>query len=565
MAQKVIIVGGVAGGATAAARLRRLDEDAEIIVFERGPYISFANCGLPYYIGRTIKKREDLLLLTPELFHKRFRIDVRINQEVLRIDRSNKQVEIRNQHDGKQYTETYDRLILSPGAEPFRPPVDGIQSKRIFTLRSVPDMDAIESFIVQNKPSRAVIVGAGYIGLEMAENLRDRGLLATVVELAPSVLPAALDPEMAWYVQSHLEEKGVALWLDDAVSAFEDIGVGLIVKLKSGTTLRCDFAILSAGVKPEVKLAKEAGLAIGSRGGIEVNSFLQTSDPDIYAIGDAIEVQNPVIQQPALIPLAGPANKQGRMAADNICGLKRTYPGTVGTGILKIFDLTAAMTGVTETALQKAQVDYEKIYLHPAQHVGYYPGAKLMHIKALFDKKQGRILGAQIVGADGVDRRIDLLAAAIQKSMTVYDLMDLELAYAPPYGSGKDPINMVGFVGANVLDGTMPQAHVSQLREDDFILDVRTDAEIKRGSIPGAAHIPLDDLRARLAELPADKTIYPFCGVGVRSYAAVRILLQNGFQAKNINGGYLTWCAASGMSIKESENAKRLKEEFGII
>jgi NADPH-dependent 2,4-dienoyl-CoA reductase/sulfur reductase-like enzyme/rhodanese-related sulfurtransferase len=564
MARKVVIVGGVAGGATAAARLRRLDEKAEIILFERGPYISFANCGLPYYIGQTIKNRDDLLLQTPESFHKRFRVDVRVNQEVLRIDRSKKQVEVLNRKDGKRYTEMYDRLILSPGAEPFRPPIDGIDSKRIFTLRSIPDMDVIDSFIEQTKPSRVVIVGAGYIGLEMAENLRDRGLLAAVVELAPSVLPAALDPEMAWYVQSHLEEKSVALWLSDAVRSFEDTEVGLHVKLKSGMTLSCDFAILSVGVKPEAKLAKEAGLTIGPRGGIQVNPFLQTSDPDIYAIGDAIEVQNPVVNQPTLIPLAGPANKQGRMAADNLCGLKRTYTGTVGTGILKVFDLTIAMTGVTETALQKAGMDYEKIYLHPAQHVGYYPGAKQMHIKVLFSRPQGKILGAQIVGHEGVDRRIDLLAVAVQKAMTVYDLMDLELAYAPPYGSGKDPINMVGFVGANVLDGTMPLAHVSDLGEGEFILDVRTAAENRRGAIPGAVNIPLDTLRERLGELPKDKTIYPYCGVGIRSYAAVRILLQNGFRVQNISGGYLTWRAASRRPVVESENTGRLRKEFVV-
>lgn len=565
MSEKVIIIGGVAGGASAAARLRRLDEKAQIIMLERGPYISFANCGLPYYIGRTIKEREDLLLQTPESFHKRFRVDVRINQEALRIDRSKKQVEILNHKDGKQYTETYDRLILSPGAEPFRPPIDGINARRVFTLRSIPDMDAIHSFIEQDKPARAVIVGAGYIGLEMAENLRDRGLLTAVVELAPSVLPIALDPEMAWYVHSHLEDRSVALWLGDAVRAFEDTGTGLHVKLKSGMTLSCDFAILSAGVKPEVKLAREAGLKIGPRGGIEVNTSLQTSDPDIYAIGDAIEVQNPVINQPSLIPLAGPANKQGRMAADNICGLQRTYPGTVGTGILKVFDLTVAMTGTTEAVLKKTGMDYEKIYLHPAQHVGYYPGAKQMHIKVLFNRPEGRISGAQIVGHEGIDRRIDLLAVAIQKQMTVYDLMELELAYAPPYGSGKDPINMIGFVGANVLKETMPLVHVSQLREDDLILDVRTAAEYRRGAIPGALHIPLEELRKRLGELPKDKVICIYCAVGIRSYAAARILLQNGFQAKNISGGYLTWCAAVHRPVAESENAKRLKEEFGII
>lgn len=565
MSRKVIIVGGVAGGASAAARLRRLDERAEIIMLERGPYISFANCGLPYYIGRAIEDREDLLLQTPESFQMRFNVDVRVNHEVLRINRSKKEVEILNRADGHRFTESYDQLILSPGAEPFRPPIEGVDSDRVFTLRSVPDMDAIDAFIETHNPKRVVVVGAGYIGLEMAENLRDRKLLAAVVEMAPSVLPAALDSDIAWRIHCHLEEKSVALWLSDAVSSFAEKGDGLHVKLKSGMTLSCDFAILSVGVKPEIKLAKEADLKIGPRGGIEVNDCLQTSDPDIYAVGDAIEVRNPVLNQSSLIPLAGPANKQGRMAADNICGLKRVYPGTIGTGILKVFDLTVAMTGATEAALQKTGIDYEKIYIHPAQHVGYYPGARQMHMKVLFSKPEGKVLGAQIVGSEGVDRRIDILAVAVQKGMTVYDLEELELAYAPPYGSGKDPINMAGFVGTNILDGTMPVAHFADLQEGDFILDVRTQREFQRDSVPGAVHIPVDELRGRLNELPKDKIIHPYCGVGIRSYIATRILMQNGFQAKNLSGGYMTWRSFAHRHVRESQNAKQLKEEFGVL
>lgn len=565
MSRKIVIVGGVAGGATAAARLRRLDEKAEIILLERGPYISFANCGLPYYLGGTIAKRQDLLLQTPESFSKRYRVDVRIQNESVRIDRTGKQIEIYDRRTGRSYKESYDYLILSPGAEPFRPPIPGINSKRIFTLRTVPDVDAIDSFIQSNRPKRAVIVGGGYIGLEMAENLRNRGLLTAVVEMAPSVLPTAMDPEMAYFLQEHLEQRNVALWLHDAVSAFEETPNALRVRLKSGMLLQCDFAILSVGVKPEVKLAKEAGLKLGSLGGIEVSDTLQTSDPSIYAIGDAIEVKHPVLGGSALIPLAGPANRQGRMAADNICGLHRRYNGTIGTGILKVFDLTAAMTGATELALKKAGIAYEKIYLHPAHHAGYYPGAAALHMKVLFGKPDGRILGAQIVGEEGVDKRIDLLAVAVQKQMTVFDLMELELAYAPPYGSGKDPIHMVGFVGSNVLDGTMPLGHFEDLKEGDFILDVRTDGEWKRGHVPGAVPIPLDALRERLKELPKDRTIYPYCGVGVRSYAASRILLQNGYSVRNLSGGYQTWRSIARGSLEESETAKRLKEEFCVV
>lgn len=565
MASKVLIIGGVAGGATAAARLRRLDEQAEIIMFERGEYISFANCGLPYYIGRTIENRDDLLLQTPEAFRKRYNVDVRVKQEVTRIDRQKKTVEVLNHADGSRYMESYDALILSPGAEPFKPPISGADSERIFKLRNIPDMDAIDRFISEKQPQRAVVVGAGYIGLEMAENLRDRGILAAVVELASSVMPTALDPEMAFYVQNQLEAKNVAVWLNDAVQSFEDTGQALKIRLKSGMLLSADLVILSVGVRPEVKLAKEAGLELGPLGGIAVNKQMQTNDPAIYAVGDAVEAEHFVLGKSALIPLAGPANKQGRIAADHICGQPAAYGGTQGTGILKVFDLTVAMTGLSETVLRKAGIEYETLYIHPAQHVGYYPGAQQMHLKVLFTRPEGKILGAQAVGHEGVDKRIDVLATAIRAGLTVYDLRDLELAYAPPYGSGKDAINMAGYVGANILDGTMPVSDARDLTADDFVLDVRTAGEFERGHAPHAVHIPVDDLRGRLDELPRSRTIHAYCGVGIRSYIAARILLQNGFDAKNINGGYLSWCAAHHKPVEDSVTNKRLKEEFGVI
>ena len=565
MSKKVLIIGGVAGGASAAARLRRLDEKADIIMFERGPHISFANCGLPYYIGGTIKDRSDLLLQTPQAFNKRFGVDVRVQQEILNIDKDKKQVHVRNRADGTTYTETYDTLILSPGAEPFRPPVEGIDSKKIFTLRNVPDMDKISMFIDDQKPQRVVIIGAGYIGIEMAENLRDRGMLTAIVELAPSVLPAAVDPEMASYVQNHLEEKNVALWLNDAVAAFEENGDSLKIRLKSGMLLTADMAILSVGVRPEVKLAKDAGLKLGPTGGIAVSQNMQTSDPSIYAIGDAVEVEHFVLGKSTLIPLAGPANKQGRITADNIAGLKASYAGTQGTGILKVFDLTVAMTGISEAAAKKAGLEYQTLYIHPAHHVGYYPGATQMHIKVVFSRPEGKLLGAQIVGQEGVDRRIDVLATAIRADMKVTELKDLELAYAPPYGSGKDPVNMVGYVAGNILDGTMPVKVAQALEPDDFILDVRTSKEFERGHVPGAAHIPVDELRSRLSELPKGRTIHSYCAVGIRSYIATRILLQHGLDAKNIAGGYMSWCAAHHKPTEDTVTNKRLKEEFCIV
>ena len=547
MAKKILIIGGVAGGASAAARLRRLDESAEIIMFEKGDYISFANCGLPYYIGGAIKNRDDLLLQTPESFYRRFNIEVRTRNEVTGIDPEKKQINVKNHSTGETYTESYDKLILSPGAEPARPPIPGIDSERIFTLRNVADTDLINDFIDKHKTRRAVIVGAGYIGLEMAENLHGRGLSVQVVEMLDQVMPG-LDKEMATYLHGHLRERGVDLLLGDGVSSLHQTSSSLRITLKSGKELDCDFAMLTVGVRPEVKLTEEAGLEIGSCAGIKVNEHLQTSDPDIYAIGDAVEVRDFVLGNAALIPLAGPANKQGRMAADNICGLKRTYAGTQGTAILKVFDLTAAMTGASEKALSKTNIEYEKLYLHQANHAGYYPGAKPMHIKLLFGKPEGKVLGAQIVGSDGVDKRIDVFAVAIRAGMTVFDLQELELAYAPPYGSGKDPVNIAGFAAANILDGTVKIKHFTELRKDDFILDVRTPAEFGRGSIPNAKNIPVDDLRGRLDELPQDKTIHVYCGIGLRSYIACRILEQNGFDARNLPGGYITYRTVANSS-----------------
>ena len=561
MAKKILIIGGVAGGASAAARLRRLDEQAEIIIFERGPYISFANCGLPYYIGQTIKERDDLLLMTPQQFDKRFNVDVRIKNEVVKIDRDKKLLEVKDLKSGNKYFENYDKLILSPGAEPAKPPIEGINSDRVFTLRNVPDMDRIDEFITKNKTKRAVVVGAGYIGLEMAENLRDRGMLVAIVEMMDQVMPF-LDKEMANLLHQNLHDHSIALWLSDTVCNFKQTDTRLCVGLKSGMELSCDFAVLAVGVKPEIKLAKEAGLEIGSRHGIKVNEYLQTSDPDIYAIGDAIEVMDLVLGDSTLIPLAGPANKQGRLAADNICGKNRKYNSTQNTSVLKLFDYTVAMTGASEKALEKSDIDYEKIYLHPANHVGYYPGAKQMHMKLLFSKPQGKILGVQIVGKDGVDRRIDVFAVAIRAGMNVFDLQELDLAYAPPYGSGKDAVNMAGFAASNILDGTVNVVHWNELEDDDFVLDVRTKKEFVANNVPGATNIPLNELRNNLKSLPKDKIIDAYCGVGIRSYIAVRILLQHGFKARNISGGYLTYLSFTGHQLHEPESAEQLKKEF---
>lgn len=561
MSRRVLIIGGVAGGASAAARLRRLDEEAEIVLFERGEYISFANCGLPYYVGGTIKNRKRLLLQTPRRFKARFNVDVRTKNEVLSINRDQKKIEAVNLTTGKKYFENYDKLILSPGSKPTRPPIPGIDADRIFTLRDISDADSINAFIKEHRPKRAVVVGAGYIGLEMAENLRQRGLLVAIVEVVDQVMPT-MDKEMANLLHQHLHEQSIALWLNDGVSGFSQSDSKLIVSLKSGMELACDFAVLSIGVKPEVKLAQESGLVIGSCGGIKVNEYLQTSDPDIYAAGDAVEVKDFVSGNAALIPLAGPANKQGRIVADNLCGRNVKYKGTQGTAILKVFDLTAAMTGASEKVLKRTDINYEGLYIHPAHHVGYYPDARQMHIKLLFTKPEGKILGVQIIGSKGVDKRLDIFATAIRAGMTVFDLQELELAYAPPYGSGKDAVNMAGFVAGNILDGTSNIKHYDELDNKDFIIDVRRAAEIDRGAIPEAFNIPVDELRERLNELPKDKTINLSCAVGVRSYIASRILRQKGFDAKSLSGGYSTYLACTAERLFEAQTAEQLKEEF---
>ncbi|ADL67824.1 FAD-dependent pyridine nucleotide-disulphide oxidoreductase [Thermoanaerobacterium thermosaccharolyticum DSM 571] len=549
---KVVIVGGVAGGASAAARLRRLDENAEIILFEKGEYISYANCGLPYYIGEVIKEREKLIVQTPEAMSKRFNIDIRTLSEVTKIIPSEKTVIVHDIQNNKTYKETYDKLILSPGAEPIKPPMPGIDGKNIFTLRNIPDTYRIKDFVDYNKPKKAVVVGGGFIGLEVAENLKEVGLDVTVVELADHVM-APLDYEMASIVHQHLRDKGINLILKDGVKEFQHKNNSTTVVLNSGKTIDTDMVVLGIGVRPDIKLAKDAGLAIGDRGGIKVNEYLQTSDPDIYAVGDAIEVKDYINGSYTLIPLAGPANKQGRIAADNICGRNSKYDGTQGTSVAKIFDLTVAATGNNETILKRAGIDYEKVIIHPNSHASYYPDALPMTIKLIFKKEDGKILGAQIVGFDGVDKRIDVIATAIRANMTVYDLEELELSYAPPYSSAKDPVNMAGFAASNILRGDISVFHWDEIENIDMsksiILDVRTDMEYELGNIKGSINIPVDELRENLDKIPKDKNIYVYCQVGLRGYIACRILMQNGFKSvKNLSGGYKIYETATSDS-----------------
>ena len=549
-----LIIGGVAGGATVAARLRRMDEKANIILFERGKYVSYANCGLPYYIGDTINNREKLFVQTAKGFTDRFRIDIRTEQEVTAIRPDKKEVEIKNLSTGETYTETYDKLVLSPGAEPLRPGIEGIGSKKIFTLRNVPDTDTIKNYVNTENPKRAIVVGGGFIGLEMAENLHDLGIQVDVVEMANQVM-APLDFSMAAIVHRQLTDKGVGLHLEDGVSRFEEKDGGVTVHLRSGKQIATDMVLLSIGVRPETKLAKDAGLAIGERGGIAVNDYMQTSDADIYALGDAVEVRHLVTGQPALIPLAGPANKQGRIVADNIVfGNKKKYPGSIGTSIAKVFDLTVAAAGANAKLLQQNNIPYISSYTHGASHAGYYPGAVPLSIKILFAPENGKLLGAQIVGFNGVDKRIEMLAQVIQRGGTVHDLAELEHAYAPPYSSAKDPVNMAGFVAENILN---KKSRINQWRElaelpaDTIRIDVRTHDEYKLGTIPGFINIPVDELREHLDELPKEKPIVVTCAVGLRGYLAYRILVQNGFKhVRNLSGGYKTWSVATA-PIKE--------------
>ena len=555
---KYLIVGGVAGGATVAARLRRIDENAEIILFERGKYVSYANCGLPYYIGGTIAERDKLFVQTAQGFTARFNIDIRTEQEVTAIHPKEKTVEITDINTARTYSENYDKLILSPGAEPLRPGIEGINSDKIFTLRNVPDTDTIKKYVSRSNPRHAVVVGGGFIGLEMAENLHQLGIQVAVVEMANQVM-APLDYSMAAIVHQQLTDKQVDLRLEDGVSRFEETPEGIIVHLRSGKQITTDLVILSIGVRPETRLAKEAGLSLGTLGGIAINDYMQTSDPDIYALGDAVEVRHLVTGKPALIPLAGPANKQGRIVANNIVyGNRETYPGTMGTSIAKVFDLTVAAAGANAKLLKREGITYQSSYTHSASHAGYYPGAVPMSVKILFSPENGQLLGAQIVGFDGVDKRIEMFAQVIQRKGTVYDLATLEHAYAPPYSSAKDPVNMAGYVAENILTQKVEIVHwrdIAGLQKDTLLLDVRTADEYSLGTLPNAINIPVDELRTRLSELPKDKPIVVSCAVGLRGYLAYRILTQHGFKnVKNLSGGYKTWSVASAKPISVMEN-----------
>ncbi len=541
---KLLIVGGVAGGASAAARARRLSEDAEIVVFERGPDVSFANCGLPYYIGGEIADRDKLLVTTPERLRSRFKLDVRTQSSVEAIDRAARKVRVRNLATGQVYEESFDKLILATGAAPFRPSIPGIDLPGVFTLRNLQDTDQIKSR-VNSHVKQAVLLGGGFISLELAENLARLGISTTVVEKNDQIL-TPFDKEMTSPIVEAMANKGVTLLLSQSAESIEQSAEGLSVCLSSGQRLTAQLVIFGIGVRPENKLAVDAGLEVGPRGGIRVNDYLQTSDPDIYAVGDAIEVNDVISGEKTQVPLAGPANRQGRIAADNVFGRSMKYRGTQGTAILGFFDRTAAMTGASEKVLRRANRPFRKVYIHPAHHAGYYPGAEGMVLKLLFDPTTGQILGAQGTGGAGVDKRIDVLAVAIQAKMTVFDLEEMELAYAPQFGSAKDPINMLGFVAGGLLRGEHPQIDLETVLADSsaekpFLLDVRTAQEFANGHIPGAVNIPVDDLRSRLQELPQDRKIAVYCQVGQRGYIATRILVQKGFSAANIGGGYKTY------------------------
>ncbi len=560
---RLIIVGGVAGGASAAARARRLSEEAEIVLFERGPDVSFANCGLPYYLGGEIAERDRLLVATPERLRGRYRLNVRTRTSVEAIDRKAKRVRVRDLVRGREYEEAYDKLILAPGATPILPPLPGIDLPGIFTLRNMQDVDRIKETLDRGV-RQAVIVGAGFIGLELVENLVRRGVQATVVELQDQVLPP-LDPEMTVPIAEHLAANEVTLLLGQSAEAFEPAGEGLKVRLKSGQHLSAQLVVLGVGVRPENRLAVEAGLEVGPRGGIRVNEHMQTSDPDVYAVGDAVEVRDFVTGEPAQVPLAGPANRQGRIAADHIFGRVSQYRGTQGTAIVRVFDLTAALTGASEKTLRRLGRPYRKVYLHPTQHAGYYPGARPMMLKLLFDPVTGKLLGAQAVGREGVDKRIDVLAVAIQAGMTVFDLEEVELAYSPQYGSAKDAINMAGFVAGGLLRGDHPQVSAEQLSgagldggtgRPPVVLDVRTSEEFAAGHLPDAVNIPVDELRSRLAELPHDRPLVAYCQVGQRGYLAVRLLREAGYQAMNLSGGFKTYQLSARKKLSEASTGR---------
>ena len=559
---KVIIVGGVAGGASCAARLRRLDEHAEIIMVERGPYVSYANCGLPYYVGGVIPRESSLLVADEGVFRDLFAIDVRTHCEAITISPKNKTVELRNVATGEVTTESYDKLVLSPGASPISPPMPGIDLPGVFKVRTVPDVKEIREWLEGHDPfssgmhtytgyqtmvpaKRAVVVGGGFIGLEMAENLIHLGLQVTLIQQGKQVM-APIDPEMARYVEQHMEKHGVRLVLDDGATGFQQANGSIEVLTESGQVFPGDIAVLGIGVRPETWLAKDAGLEIGDRGGIRVDEQMRTSDPDIFAVGDAVEIKDFVTDQWSLMALAGPANRQGRIAADVIAGREARFRGTQGTAIVGLFGAAVAWTGVSEkTLLRLGQTDFEKIYLYPNSHAGYYPGAKYLAMKVIFRKSDGRLLGAQAVGQDGVDKRIDTLAMVIQVGGTIYDLEEAELCYAPQFGSAKSPVNFAGMVAADVLRGDMPLSHWPS-GDSEFLLDVRHPEELAVEQAPGAVNIPLDELRARLDELPEDREIHVICRSGQRAYYATRILLQNGFKARSIAGGMLSHSHLAG-------------------
>lgn len=539
---KIVIVGGVAGGATAAARLRRLDEQAEIVIFERSGYMSYANCGLPYYIGGAIEDREELTLQTPEAFFERFRVNVKVRHEVTAIHPEQKTVTVKDLDTGREFEESYDKLLLSPGAKPTQPRLPGVGLDKLFTLRTVEDTLRIKDYIDENKPKSVVLAGGGFIGLELAENLRHLGMEVTIVQ-RPKHLMSPFDADMAALIHAEMRRGGVKLALGYTVEGFEERDGGVDVLLKDNEPLHADMVVLAIGVAPDTKLAQEAGLELGIKGSIVVNDRMETSAKDIYAVGDAVQVRHFVTGQDALIALAGPANKQGRIAADNICGRDSHYTGSQGSSVLKVFDMTAAVTGINEANAQKAGIDADAVILSPMSHAGYYPGGKLMTMKVVYEKGTYRLLGAQIVGYDGVDKRIDVLATAIRTGLKATELKDLELAYAPPYSSAKDPVNMAGFMVENIAEGLVKQWRLSELDSLPMdgsvtLLDTRTAAEYAAGHVEGFKNIPVDELRERIGELDKDKRVYVICQSGLRSYIACRILSGYGFDCYNFAGGF---------------------------
>ncbi|WP_101772295.1 CoA-disulfide reductase [Peptostreptococcus faecalis] len=561
--KKILIVGGVAGGASAAARLRRLDENANIIMFERGEFISFANCGLPYYIGNVIEEREALLVQTVEGMSQRFNLDIRNFNEVISIDPDKKEVKVKNTKTGEEYKESYDELILSPGAQPVVPPFEGLkEANDIFTLRNIPDTDKIKSFVDEKSPNTAVVVGGGFIGLEMAENLVERGIKVHLVEKLNQVM-TPIDFEMAQIVHEHLKSKGVELLLEVGVESFEDNGKSVV--LDNGTKIKTDMTILSIGVRPENELAISAGLELGKRGHIIVNENMETSKPNIYAVGDAVEVKNLILDENINIALASPANRHARIVADRINGVDSKYKGVLGTSVAKIFDLVVSSTGVNEKKLkQMGKNDYKSIHIHPLSNAGYYPTAAPLDLKLIFEVPSGKILGTQIIGTSGVEKRVDVISTAIAGNLTVRDLQDLELAYAPPFSSAKDPVNMAGYVATNILDGLTDSIGVSEIDEvvknGGFLVDVRTDEEYGLGHIEGSVNIPLDELRDRLEEFPSDEKIYVTCMVGLRGYLASRILKQNGKEPVNLDGGYTSYAQFKNITDEKTDSSILLEK-----